>query len=245
MKGKIHSIETLGLRDGPGVRFVAFLQGCRLRCAYCHNPDTWSMGGGTETEADELLKKALRFKPYFDRSGGGVTCSGGEPLMQPDFLINFLRKCKAAGIHTAVDTAGFGIGRYAEILKYTDLVILDIKHVDSRGYKQLTGGDINEFHRFADEVRKSGKKVWLRHVVVPGKTDSSGHMKKLGRIIESFENVERIELLPYHTLGVSKYEAMGVRYPLEGVYPMNTETTRSYEKELNDNLQSLQDIIRS
>ena len=239
MKGRIHSIETLGLSDGPGVRFVAFFQGCRLRCAYCHNPDTWKFDGGAETEADELLNKALRFKPYFDRSGGGVTCSGGEPLMQADFLIDFLKKCKAAGLNTALDTAGFGIGRYAEILRYTDLVILDIKHVDNLGYKQLTGGDMNEFHRFADEVRKSGKKVWLRHVVVPGMTDSTGHMKKLERIVESFENAERVELLPYHTLGLSKYEAMGVRYPLAGVNPMNPETTRLYEEEMNHNLQSL------
>jgi pyruvate formate lyase activating enzyme len=232
MKGRIHSIETLGLRDGPGVRFVAFFQGCRLRCAYCHNPDTWKIGDGIETEAEELLNKSLRFKPYFDRSGGGVTCSGGEPLMQADFLIDFLKKCKTSGIHTAIDTAGFGIGRYEEILEYTDLVILDVKHVDRVGYKQLTGGDMSEFHRFADAVRKSGKKVWLRHVVVPGVTDGEKHMKKLKKIIESFDRVEKVELLPYHTLGTSKYESLGMHYPLEGVQQMDPGKVKDFERQL-------------
>jgi len=234
MKGKIHSIETLGLNDGPGIRFVSFFQGCRLRCAYCHNPDTWKLGGGMEMESEELLKKALRFKHYFDRSGGGVTCSGGEPLMQPDFLIDFLKKCKRAGIHTALDTAGFGIGRYEEILEYTDLVILDIKHVDRAGYRQLAGGDIGEFHKFAHAVNESGKKVWIRHVVVPGMTDGNEHMEKLGRMIRKFDRVEKIELLPYHNLGVSKYESMGIAYRLLGLLPMNAEKVESYEKKLRE-----------
>jgi len=233
MRGKIHSIESLGLSDGPGVRFVVFLQGCRLRCAYCHNPDTWKLDGGIETETDELLRKALRFKPYFERSGGGITCSGGEPLMQPEFLIDFLKKCKASGLNTAIDTAGFGIGCYAEILKYTDLVILDIKHVDSLGYKQLTGGDMTEFYRFGEEVRKSGKKVWLRHVLVPGITDGENHVKRLGKIIQTFDRVEKVQLLPYHKLGVSKYEEMKIPYSLKKIKAMNVETAMAYERQLN------------
>lgn len=233
MKGRLHSIESMGLNDGPGVRMVVFFQGCKIRCAYCHNPDTWKLGDGFETTSGALLEKALKFKPYFERSGGGVTCSGGEPLLQPEFLLDFLKKCKGAGLHTALDTAGFGIGRYEEILEVTDLVLLDIKHVDRRGYRQLTGGDMDEFHRFAQAVRKSGRDVWLRHVSVPGMTEGPEHAKKLKDLIRSFPQAKRVEVLPYHVLGVAKYEAMGIPYPLKGVDPMNPKAARIFEAELN------------
>ncbi len=227
--GRIHSIETLGLVDGPGIRFVAFFQGCSLRCAYCHNPDTWDINKGMEITAEELLKKAIRYKAYFQRSSGGVTCSGGEPLLQPEFLTEFLRLCKENGIHTAIDTAGFGKGSYHSIFKYTDLVILDIKHINSAGYRELTGRDMGEFESFAGCLKKSGTKLWLRHIVVPGITDSEEHIRSMKKIMMRFDNVEKIELLPYHTLGVNKYEAMGIPYKLKGVPPMCKDRTKELE----------------
>ena len=148
IKGKIHSIESMGLVDGPGIRTVVFFQGCKLRCAYCHNPDTWQLSGGMEMTPEEIVQKIVRFKPYFHRSGGGVTFSGGDPLLQPEFLIQCLKLCKQKGIHTTIDTAGFGLGDYAEILKYTDLVLLDIKNTTSKGYVNLTGKDSKGVHFF-------------------------------------------------------------------------------------------------
>lgn len=214
MKGRIHSIETMGLVDGPGIRCVIFFQGCKLRCAYCHNPDTWNLGDGEEFEAMELLKKVLRYKAYFDKSGGGVTCSGGEPLMQPEFLEEFLKLCKDNGIHTALDTAGFGKGRYDNILNYTDLVILDIKHVDKEGYMNLTGGNITEFEKFKKAVLENNKKVLLRHVVVPGITDGRDHLKKIHEKAKEFHNIQGMEFIPYHTLGVHKYKELNIPYRL-------------------------------
>lgn len=223
MIGKIHSIESMGLMDGPGIRSVVFFQGCRLRCAYCHNPDTWSTTRGKSVTADELLVKVLRFKPYFKSSGGGVTCSGGEPLLQPEFLVEFLKLCKEKGLHTAIDTAGFGKGMYEEILKYVDLVILDIKHVNEIGYRELTGGSMEEFWNFVQVLKKTNKALWIRHVVIPGVNDSIKHMQALNSIIKGFKNVQKVELLPYHTLGVNKYEVMGMSYRLQGIAPMCKE----------------------
>ncbi|MTI65765.1 MAG: pyruvate formate lyase-activating protein [Firmicutes bacterium] len=219
--GKIHSIESTGLLDGPGIRFVAFFQGCKLRCKYCHNPDTWDLNKGKEMTSEDLFNKAKRFKTYFKTSGGGITCSGGEPLLQPKFLKRFLKMCKSNGIHTAIDTAGFGKGDYEEILKYTDLVLLDLKHVDKPGYKDLTGGDIKELFKFKKALNKSKTKVWIRHVVIPGLTDGEKHIDKLKEVIDGFNNVEKVELLPYHTLGINKYKEMGISYKLKNVKPMD------------------------
>lgn len=239
IKGRIHSIESMGLVDGPGIRTVVFIQGCKLRCAYCHNPDTWNLNCGTEVTPEELMKKILRFKPYFTRSGGGVTFSGGDPLVQPEFLLEMLKLCKANGIHTTIDTAGYGDGNYDEILKYTDLVLLDIKHIDSDGYVVLTGRDTKDVNLFLDALRRSNTKVWVRHVVVPGYTDTKDHMEKIATIInEEIPNVEKIELLPYHVLGVNKYDKLGIKYRLEGVEPMDKEKT----KELQEYLISLVDV---
>lgn len=228
--GKIHSIESMGLVDGPGVRTVVFLQGCDLRCAYCHNPDTWSLESGTLTSSEDLLKKLIKFKPYYKSSGGGVTFSGGEPLLQPEFLIDILKLCKENNIHTAIDTAGFGFGNYEEILKYTDLVILDIKHSSKEGYQSLVSGDIKKLYEFLDTLSSSKAKVWIRHVVVPGITDSKEHILNLKGIIKNIKNVEKIELLPYHTLGESKYEKLGIPYKLAGMEPMNKNITEELEK---------------
>lgn len=218
--GKIHSIESLGLVDGPGVRTVVFLQGCKLRCAYCHNPDTWNINAGNEITSEELIKKILRYKSYF-KDSGGVTFSGGEPLLQPEFLLEMLKLCKENDIHTAIDTAGYGFGDYLEILKYTDLVLLDIKHVDDAGYKSLTGAHKNGLEEFLVSLDKSNTKIWIRHVVVPGITDSKEHILKLNEIIKNIRNVEKIELLPYHTLGVSKYEKLDIKYSLRELPPMD------------------------
>ena len=236
VKGKIHSIESMGLVDGPGIRVVVFFQGCKLRCAYCHNPDTWNLSGGMEMTPEEIVQKIIRFKPYFDRSGGGVTFSGGDPLIQPEFLLQCLKLCKLNGIHTAIDTSGFGNGNYAEILEYTDLVLLDIKHTSSQGYVSLTGKDTLGVNLFLEALRKSKSRVWVRHVVVPGITDSVEHITKLAKIIsEEVPNVDKVELLPYHVLGVSKYEALSIPYKLKGVEPMDKDETKELQI-LIDNL---------
>jgi pyruvate formate lyase activating enzyme len=237
VKGRVHSIESMGLVDGPGVRTVVFLQGCKLRCAYCHNPDTWALDGGNEMTPEELMKKIMRYKPYFERSGGGVTFSGGDPLLQPEFLLEMLKLCKENGIHTTLDTSGYGFGQYDEILKYTDLVLLDIKHVDDFGYKNLTGRSKHGLEQFLKALDKSEVKLWIRHVVVPGITDSKEHFERLKEVIKYIRNIEKLELLPYHTLGVQKYEKMGIPYRLEGVEPMDKQQTKKMEKELNDFIQ--------
>ena len=218
IEGHIHSIESMGLVDGPGIRTVVFFQGCRLRCRYCHNPDTWAMSSGKEQlfTPEQLVKKILRFKPYFgDR--GGVTFSGGEPLLQKDFLREVLRLCKSAGIHTCIDTAGCGCGGYEEILADTDIVLLDIKHFTPEGYQNITGHTQQEFLQFLSAVQKVGTPLWIRHVAVPGLTDSDAHMEALLSYLRTLQNIQRVELLPYHTLGVNKYQALGIPYSLEAV----------------------------
>ncbi|MDY6012411.1 pyruvate formate-lyase-activating protein [Clostridium sp.] len=232
--GRIHSIESMGLVDGPGIRVVVFFQGCSLRCKYCHNPDTWEYGGGEEYTASELVDKIKRYKPYFETSNGGVTFSGGEPLRQPEFLIEALKLCKQEGIHTCIDTSGFGVGMYDEILKYTDLVLFDIKELTKENYKKVTLMNIDESLKFLEAVQRNGTKMWIRHVVVPGLTDGEEHIRELKEFISTLKNVEKVELLPYHVLGVNKYEKMGIKYPLEGVEPMDKEKIKEYEKILNE-----------
>ncbi|AGK95239.1 pyruvate formate-lyase-activating protein [Clostridium pasteurianum] len=237
IRGRIHSIESMGLVDGPGIRTVIFFQGCRLRCAYCHNPDTWNTSGGEEITAEELLKKILRFKPYFERSGGGVTFSGGEVLLQPEFLVEVLKLCKENNIHTTIDTAGYGEDNYEEILKYTDLVILDIKHVDEKGYENITGKGKKDLNEFLKALENTSTKIWIRHVVVPNLTDSKDHIKKLANIIKNIKNVEKVELLPYHTLGINKYEKLGIDYRLKDIEAMDREKCKELEKYLTDLLE--------
>ncbi|WDV46745.1 pyruvate formate-lyase-activating protein [Clostridiaceae bacterium M8S5] len=229
IKGKIHSIETMGLNDGPGIRCVVFFQGCRLRCAYCHNPDTWDINKGIDMTPQELLNKVLRFKAYFDKSGGGITCSGGEPLLQSKFLISFFKLCKDNNIHTTLDTSGFGTGDYEKILKYVDLVILDLKHSSKKGYKKLVLGDINELYKFKKALDISNTKVWIRHVIIPDITDETNHIKNMNEMINEFKNVVKVELLPYHTLGVHKYKSLNIKYRLKNVTPMCKEKTKLLE----------------
>lgn len=228
-KGYIHSFETMGLVDGPGVRVVVFMQGCKLRCKFCHNPDTWGEKQGQEYTTDELLKKVLRFKPYFEKSGGGITFSGGEPLLQPEFLLEALKLCKENGIHTCIDTAGYGFSEYDEILKYTDLVLFDIKHYTRDGYKNVTLMEVDKSLEFLEAMKRNNTKIWIRHVVVPGLTDGEEHIKGLNDFIKTIPNVEKIELLPYHLLGINKYETLKIAYPLEGTKAMDKEECERYK----------------
>ncbi|GAB6169736.1 pyruvate formate-lyase-activating protein [Clostridium carnis] len=234
LKGRIHSIESMGLVDGPGIRVVVFFQGCALRCLYCHNPDTWIENGGTEFTAEELAKRISRFKNYFNSSGGGVTFSGGDPLRQPEFLLEVLKLCKKEGIHTCLDTSGVGVGNYDEILKYTDLVLYDVKHLTEEGYKDMTGLNMEETKKFLEACERNSTKLWIRQVVVPGKTDTMEYMLKLKEFVESIKNVEKVELLPYHLLGVNKYETLGLKYRLDGVDAMDKEKCNEFKKIFED-----------
>ncbi|MCY6957066.1 pyruvate formate-lyase-activating protein [Clostridium brassicae] len=231
INGRIHSFESMGLVDGPGIRNVVFMQGCPLRCLFCHNPDTWDFNSGTEISSKDLINKIIKFKPYF-RNNGGVTFSGGEPLMQPEFLLEMLKLCKENNIHTAIDTSGYGIGNYDEILKYTDLVLLDIKHVNNEDFKTITGVTIDKLKEFIEAINFSNTKVWIRHVVVPGITDSDSHIKELKNFIKTIKNIEKIELLPYHTLGVEKYQILKKDYKLKHIKPMDKVLCKSLEKKL-------------
>lgn len=234
IKGNISSIETMGLVDGPGIRFVVFMQGCMLRCKYCHNPETWQANQNKDLlTPQELVEKIKKYKNYYG-SDGGVTFSGGEPLLQPSFLLESLKLCKAEGIHTAFDTAGVGLGDYDEILKYVDLVILDIKAVDEVEYKNLTGLDISRFKVFLDACQKRNKKLWLRQVIVPGLNDDKQHVLALKKFASKLKNVERVELLPYKTIGVHKYQDLKIKYPLEGVPQMDEEKCKELEELLNE-----------
>lgn len=223
MTGKINSIETLGTLDGPGIRFVVFLQGCSLRCKYCHNPETWhETGKFEEMSATELVEKIEHYKNYFENHGG-VTFSGGEPLLQPEFLLECLKLCKEKGIHTCIDTAGVGFGDYTEILKYLDLVILDIKAVDETEYKEITGRDMSAFREFLSQAISSNTKLWLRQVIVPGINNDKAHILAFKEYASTIPNVEKIELLPYRTMGVTKYKSLNIPYPLENVPDLSQE----------------------
>ena len=235
--GRIHSWESMGLVDGPGIRTVVFLQGCRLRCRYCHNPDTWELcGKGTLESPEETADRLMRFKPYYG-TDGGVTFSGGEPLLQKEFLTEVLALCKSRGIHTCLDTAGAGCGGYGEILKNTDLVLLDVKHYTPEGYKAITGQSMDAYAEFLETVQSMEIPLWLRHVVVPGLTDGEDHLAGLAEYIKGIRNVKRVELLPYHVLGVPKYHAMGIPYPLEGVPPMDAGETAGWQEIMNRSLE--------
>ncbi len=227
MAGYIHSLESMGLVDGPGVRAVVFLQGCPLRCQYCHNPDTWTAGGDATTP-QALVTRLLRFRTYFAR-GGGVTFSGGEPLLQSRFLLECLKLLKQNGIHTCIDTSGGCDGDFSEILTYTDLVLYDVKHHEPEGYRTITGGDIAITKRFVEQVRQSDTPMWVRHVVVPQLTDSDSHMEGLRDYVATLPNVQRVDLLPYHKLGATKYPPLGLPEPLPETPPMDKERCQTLQ----------------
>lgn len=231
IKGIIHSVETFGAVDGPGVRYVIFLQGCQMRCKYCHNPDTWKMSReeSYEEAPSDTLKKALRYRPYW-RENGGITVSGGEALLQIDYVTELFRLAKAEGVNTTVDTSGNPFtfeepffSRFKELTEVTDLFILDIKHIDTAKHKELTGWDNQNILDMARFLSDNGKKMWIRHVLVPGVTDDEADLRKLSQFVKSLDGVERLEVLPYHTLGVYKWEELGLEYGLKGVKPPTKE----------------------
>ena len=230
IEGNINSVESMGLVDGPGIRYVVFLQGCKLRCLYCHNPETWDINRKCESVTPtELIKKIIRFKSYFGNDGG-VTFSGGEPLLQPEFLLECLKLCKKNNINTAIDTAGVGFGEYDEILNYTDLVILDVKAVDKEEYKKITGLNMDAFNKFLSDCIRLNKKLWIRQVIVPNLNDTKESVLNLKNFVSKLKNVEKIELLPYKTIGVSKYKDLNIKYRLENVPEMNEEMCENLQK---------------
>lgn len=227
MQGRIHSLESFGTVDGPGTRFVVFVQGCPMRCAYCHNPDTWAMTGGTMMEPEYIFEQYKRNEPFY--KGGGITVTGGEPLMQVDFLIDLFTICKANNVHTCIDTSGIAykpdntafIEKLDKLMALTDLVMLDIKHIDPVKHKELTAQPNDGILAFASYLAERKIDVWIRHVVVPGITDDDKYLFDLGYFIGGLSNLKALDVLPYHTMGENKYEKLGIPYKLAGVPAMD------------------------
>lgn len=242
-KGIVNSLESFGSVDGPGVRFVVFMQGCKMRCKYCHNPETWS-GKGTEYTPQQLLEKAMKYRMYWgkDMEKGGVTVSGGEPLLQIEFVTEFFKLLKSKGVHTALDTSGQPfeeteeyLAKFDELLKYTDLVLLDLKEPDSQKHKDLTGFGNENIFKMAQYISEKNVPMWIRHVLVPGITDSEDGLRELSDFIDSLKTVEKVEILPYHTLGTLKWEKLNLKYPLEGVPTPTKEEVEKAQKILKIN----------
>lgn len=229
MQGRVHSVESFGSADGPGVRYLVFLQGCAMRCQYCHNPDTWSMDGGTLMEPDQILDTAERYRSYWGPDGG-ITVSGGEALLQLDFLVELFQKAHERGINTCLDTAlqpfrrtQPWFGKFQQLMRSCDLVLADIKHIDPERHRQLTGHDnanILDALRWLSDV---GVPVWIRHVLVPGITDDDAYLRRTREFIQTLHNVQRVEVLPYHTLGVYKWDQLGLSYALRDTQPPTPE----------------------
>ena len=223
MHGYIHSTESFGTVDGPGLRFVVFTQGCPMRCKYCHNPDTWEVGKGNTMSPEEIIAQFERNREFY--KNGGITVTGGEPLLQIDFMLALFKLAKEKGIHTCIDTSGItyreGESAYNqkldELMTMTDLVMLDIKHIDDDAHKELTGQHNTGILAFAKYLDRKHVTLWIRHVIVPGITDDPEEHKRLGRFIAHLHNIKALDVLPYHTMGVNKYEKLGIPYPLEGL----------------------------
>ncbi len=230
--GNIHSVESFGSADGPGVRYIVFLKGCAMRCKYCHNPDTWAGQGEDWQTPEEVLNKALRYKNYWKKNGG-ITVSGGEALLQIDFVTELFRLAKEKGVNTCLDTSGNPFtrqepffGKFRKLMEVTDLFMLDIKHMDPAGHRKLTGCDNANILDMARFLSDSGKAMWIRHVLVPGITDDEEQLTSLRKFIDTLKTVERVEILPYHTLGVFKWKELGIPYQLEGVEPPTEEQVK-------------------
>ena len=225
----IHSTESFGSVDGPGIRFIIFMQGCEMRCRYCHNPDSWRRGMGTEMGVEELLDKAERYRTYW-RETGGITVSGGEPLLQIDFLLELFAEAKRRGITTCLDTSAQPYttdepfhSKFLELMVITDTILLDIKHIDSEAHRRLTGHPNENIKECAREMARLGKDVWIRHVLVPGITDDDALLRRTREFIDTLGNVRRVDVLPYHTMAIPKYEKLGIEYTLAGVEPPTAE----------------------
>lgn len=248
--GYVHSTESFGSVDGPGIRFVTFMQGCRMRCEFCHNPDTWNLGGGTPYTAEELLEEAMQYRPFWGKRGG-VTVSGGEPMIHIDFLIDYFKLAKEEGIHTALDTCGQPFtynepffSRFKELMKYTDLVLFDIKQINDEKHKKLnmhSNKNILNMARYLSEIDKA---VWIRHVLIPERTDFDEELMQLDRFIKSLKNVVKVEILPYHKLGVYKYAALNIPYKLEGIEPPTKERIEHAQRLLHVNDYNLYQFVQ-
>ena len=236
MRGRIHSTESFGSVDGPGVRYLIFLKGCNMRCLFCHNVDTWQKETSDLRTAEELLDKAERYRSYWGKEGG-ITVSGGEPLLQIDFLLDLFTKAKARGIHTCIDTAMQPFTReepffskFKALMKVTDLLLVDIKHIDPEMHQKLTGvpnDNILDGFRYLSEIEKP---IWVRHVLVPEWTDRDDYLRKTREFLDTLTNVKRVDVLPYHTLGVFKWKALGIPYRLEGIDPPSEERIENARK---------------
>ncbi len=234
MDGYIHSFESFGTVDGPGIRFVVFMQGCLMRCLYCHNPDTWARNNGKIYSPRQVAANALKYKSYFT-GGGGVTVSGGEPLLQTGFVYELFKILKDAGVHTALDTSGIIFNgntrkEIEELMSVTDLVLLDIKHIDNGEHIKLTGHSNENVLNFAGYLSETGKPVWIRHVLVPELTDKDEWLEGLSEFIKSLKNVEKVEVLPYHSMGEVKYKNMCLNYALSGMQPPSAERVLNAKK---------------
>ena len=236
MNGFVHSTESFGTVDGPGVRFVVFLQGCPMRCQYCHNPDTWKMNTGSVRSAQSLIQEYERNKAFYSK--GGITVTGGEARMQIDFLLELFTLARQKKIHTCLDTSGVtyrpGQSSYNEkldaLMEVTDLVMLDIKHIDPEGHKVLTGHDNGNILAFAKYLEEKQIPVWIRHVLVPGITDDAALLTRLGTFLGTLSNVKALDVLPYHIMGVTKYDQLGMAYPLKDVPPATKEQAANAKK---------------
>lgn len=234
--GRVHSVETFGSVDGPGIRFLIFLKGCSMRCRYCHNPDTWAPETDDLRTTDELLAQAVRYRSYWGREGG-ITVSGGEALLQIDFLTELFRKAKAMGINTCLDTSGQPFTRrdpyfskFAELMKYTDLVLLDLKEIDDAKHRDLTGHSNRNILDCARYLSDIGVPIWVRHVLVPGLTDNDDELRALRAFIDTLHNVKRVEVLPYHAMGAYKWEQLGIPYTMKDVSAPTEERVRNAER---------------
>lgn len=234
--GYIHSKESFGTVDGPGIRYVLFMQGCPLRCIYCHNPDTWETGRGEPITPDEVLVEFDKNRAFYSK--GGITVTGGEPLLQIDFLTELFKKAKAENIHTCIDTSGITYNKdnaaymkkLDELMLYTDLVMLDIKHIDSKMHKIITTKDNTRVLEFAKYLESKNIPLWVRHIIIEGYTDNADDLKKLGNFIGSLKNLKALDVLPYHTMGVSKYKKLGIPYTLDGMEALPTEKAAEAKK---------------
>ena len=241
-QGFIHSIESFGSIDGPGIRYLIFLQGCSMRCQFCHNPDSWKTGAGEKMTTEELLDKAERFRTYWGDKGG-ITVSGGEALLQIDFLVQLFEEAHRRGINTCLDTSaqlfsrtGVFFEKFERLMKVTDTILLDIKHIDDEEHRKLTkhsNRNILDCARYLSEIHKC---VWIRHVLIPGITDKDEYLERLRDFLKTLDNVERIDVLPYHTMGIYKYEKLGIDYPLKDVDPPSAERIENARRILGEAL---------
>ncbi len=243
-RGFIHSIESFGSVDGPGIRFLIFLQGCPMRCQFCHNPDSWKTGVGEEWYADDLLDKAERFRSYWG-DNGGITVSGGEALLQIDFLLELFEKAHQRGINTCLDTSaqlftqkGVFFEKFERLMQVTDTILLDIKHIDDEEHRKLTrhsNQNILDCARYLSDIKKP---VWIRHVLIPGITDKDEYLVQLRDFLKTLDNIQRIDVLPYHTMGIYKYEKLGIDYPLKEVNPPSTDRVENAKRILGEALKA-------